>query len=210
MKVRILFVLTMLCFQTSYAYKQQDVMRLQQTCSCPRCDLSGANLQNFILGDIKTITPSAAQQQNGFIVCNLQGANFNNANLSKAYFSPADYGPGIHPKVATIILKGATFNNANLNGAHLNAVNADFTNFSGANLQNVTILKHASFKNANFSRALMANMSVSPPMGGCGAYFNNSNFSFANLANSQINGNFTGAVFTGANLHGAKLIKCDE
>lgn len=193
----------------AYAYKQQDLTRLQQTCSCPGCDLSGVNLPNFILGDAKTLNVNAARQQNGFIVCNLKGANFNNANLPQAYFSPSDFGPGIHPKVAKVILTGATFKNANLNGAHFNAVMADGTNFSAANLQNVTILKHASFKNANFTRAQMANMSVSPPMGGCGAYFNNSNFSFANLSNSKMNGDFTNANFSNANKNGAQLTTCN-
>lgn len=208
---KIFFISLCLLLQNALAYNPQHLNQLIATCSCPHCDLSHANLTNFILGDAKTLVVQRANHDtSGAIICNLTGANFEGAKLNNAYFSPADFGPGIHPQVAIINLTGASFNKASLIGAHFNAVRADNSSFAYANLSQAKILKHASFKNANFKGAFLKNISVSPPMGGCGAYFTGSNFSYANLATSKINADFTQANFSYANLSDAQLATCDS
>ncbi len=212
-KALLKLVIFSLNFFTLYcsAYNLQDLTRLQETCSCPNCDLSFANLADFTLGNSQTLkTKATVRDKNGFITCNLQNANFKGSNLKNAYFSQADFGPGIYYKVAKVFLQGANFTQANLQGAHFNAVMADGTNFRKANLRHAHILKAASFQRCNFSHAQMQAISISPPMSGCGAMFNHSNFSHANLSRSRIIADFTGANFSFANLSHAQLTPCDN
>jgi uncharacterized protein YjbI with pentapeptide repeats len=202
----ILFVLLLGVACSAFGFNQQDLNKLQTTCSCPHCDLTNANLSNFILGDSKTLTTKNSQ---GTLVCNLTGAKFDGAKLANAYFSPADFGPGISPQVGKVILKNASFKSANLSGSHFNAVIANGANFQNANLNNATFLEHSSFINSNFQNALMTNLTVRPPMGGCGAFFKHCNFSQANLSNSKINADFTQANFSNTNLSNSSLTTCD-
>ncbi len=203
----ILFVLLLGITCTTFGFNQQDLNKLKTTCSCPHCDLTNANLTNFVLGDSKTLVTKNSQST---LICNLTGAKFDGANLTNAYFSPADFGPGISPQVGKVILKGASFKNANLSGSHFNAVIANRTNFQNAKLNGATFLEHSSFINSNFQNAHMTNLTVRPPMGGCGADFTHCNFSKANLSNSKINADFTKANFSNANLSNSELTPCDN
>lgn len=193
------------------AFTDSDIAKLKQTCSCVGCDFSHADLSNFKLADKQTLDPQKAQRdQNGFIICDISHANFDGANLQGAYFSVADFAPGIADKVGKIIMKNTSFRRANLADAHFNAVIADQANFSFANLKNASFMKASSMQKANFKNANLQDVKVSPPMGGCGADFTASNFSRANLQNSKINANFTDVNFSYANLQQAELTPCDN
>jgi|LakMenEpi03Aug12_release.lakeMendotaPanAssembly.Ray.scaffolds.fasta_scaffold247856_1 uncharacterized protein YjbI with pentapeptide repeats len=201
----------LLASQASYAFNPAHLKQLQETCSCEGCDLSGANLANFKLGDNNTLNPSKAKvDSNGLIICSLTHANFSHTNLKNAYFSPSDFAPGIYSKVGKIVLNHCNFDGANLRGAHFNAVEANEAKFQNSNMSQVRILKGASFKNCNFNNAQMDQLEVAAPMGGCGATLTGSSFNRANVSNSQINADFSQVSFIDTNLYNARLTPCDE
>jgi uncharacterized protein YjbI with pentapeptide repeats len=71
----ILFTGTVLLYGNAAAFNQKDLETLQQTQSCPNCDLSGVYLPGTNLTD-------ANLNRASLLSTNLTGANLTGANLS--------------------------------------------------------------------------------------------------------------------------------
>ncbi|MEA5572817.1 pentapeptide repeat-containing protein [Calothrix sp. UHCC 0171] len=114
--------------QQAKALNQQDLEQFKTTGSCPRCDLSGAdlsgaNLPRVILRDanLKGANFSQSDLRGADLTgANLEGALLNNANLTAASLTGA-------------LMKSASLENANLAFASFMSTNLEATNLKGAN-----------------------------------------------------------------------------
>ena len=104
-----------------FAYDAEDLARYNRTRNCPRCDLSKANLKNFIgvRGDLRDANLSGAD----FSGARLRGTNFTNANLRGAKFLKAD-------------LTVANLSGADCTGANFQGSNNSHIKFNNAILRN--------------------------------------------------------------------------
>ncbi|WP_089092894.1 pentapeptide repeat-containing protein [Nodularia sp. NIES-3585] len=153
MKLKIVFSVALLvCLgltEQAFAVNQQDLEQLKTAGSCPRCDLSGADLTQMSL-----------------VRANLRGANLKGAILSQANLASADL-TGANLEAALLDfanltgasltganLKSASLTNANLSFAGLISTNLEATNFQDANLQ------LTNFRGAHFRLTTLANGAV--------------------------------------------------
>lgn len=158
MKLQILatVVLAQLCLiAPAKAYLPQDLEQLKQTGDCPRCDLSGAPLNEL-------------NNQLNLAGANLRDANLNRANMSQVNLEGADLS-GANLEIADLsgaILTGASltgvnFKSANLQDANLTRAGMIATNLEGANLKGAKML-FTNFRGAKFRLTTMPNGSVTP------------------------------------------------
>ena len=85
-------------WSTLYGFNEKDVQTLKKTNKCPKCDLSGAKLNNLDLSnaDVSSANLSGADLSNSTLYqgdlsnANLSGANLSNANLSEVSLSGAN------------------------------------------------------------------------------------------------------------------------
>jgi uncharacterized protein YjbI with pentapeptide repeats len=81
-----------------YGFDEKHVQMLKKTNKCPKCDLSGAKLNNLDLSnaDLSSANLSGADLSNSILYqgdlsnANLSGANLSNANLSEVSLSGAN------------------------------------------------------------------------------------------------------------------------
>ncbi|PAX58381.1 pentapeptide repeat-containing protein [Brunnivagina elsteri] len=114
--------------QSAKALNQQDLEQFKTTGSCPRCDLSGADLSRASLSrvilrdaNLKGANLSQADLRGADLTgANLEGAVLNNANLTAASLTGA-------------LMKSASLEGANLTFASLMSANLEATNLKGAN-----------------------------------------------------------------------------
>ncbi|WP_138505171.1 pentapeptide repeat-containing protein [Nostoc sp. PA-18-2419] len=150
MKLKIVTTVVLLaCFGftgQTFASNVQDLEQLKATKTCPRCDLSGADLTQLNLS--------------GAV---LRGANLSGATLSQVNLTNAD--------LTGANLEGAILNSANLSGASLTGANlksaslekADLsyagfmsTNLEAANLKDAKLL-YTNFRAANYRLTTLSN-----------------------------------------------------
>lgn len=143
---------------------------------------------------------------------NLEGADLQGAILENADFKEAS-------------LEGASFFRARLNGADLSGARLDRTNFSQAEMLNVT-LNHIAGDGPDFSQAILVNASMTgivdvrdarfdfAELGQCnfegsrfpGAVFDHADFTLASAVNVDFSEaeSMSDIIFTGANLSGTR------
>lgn len=133
MKQKIFGILSIVCVfglgQKALAFNPQDVDQLKASNTCPRCELSGADLT-----------------QQDFNGANLRDANLMGANLSGTNLRGADLTGAI---LDGAILDGANLGSASLTGAVLKSASLQNTDLSFAGLLGAN-LEAANFKGANF------------------------------------------------------------
>ncbi|MDF2939856.1 MAG: pentapeptide repeat protein [Gammaproteobacteria bacterium] len=176
-----------------------NVQTVLQTCQCPNCDLSKADLSGFQPGNGAAVSQYAFGKNyssQAMVTCKFNQANFSNANLSNTNFVTANV------PVDSIIGK-AVFIKANFSSANLSNSQFGYADFTGANFSNA-ILNGASLYVCNLSSANLSNASLlsvvsqRSNMGGFGSNFSSANFSNADLTNANLDGNFTQANFSHA------------
>lgn len=148
MKLKIIVTVTLLaCFglvEQAFALNQQDLDQLKAANTCPRCDLSGADLTqanlagaNLREANLKGATLSGANLQNADLTgANLEGAVMTAANLNGASLT------GTNLKSASLEnadLSFAGFISANLEAANFKGAKLQFTNFRGAHFRLTTM-----------------------------------------------------------------------
>jgi uncharacterized protein YjbI with pentapeptide repeats len=122
------------------AENQQDLEQLKATGNCPRCDLSGVNLNQANLAGV--ILRDANLKGVNFTGANLRGADLTGANLEGAVLNNANlYGASL----TGATLKAASFESANLSFASLMSANLEGTNFKGST-QQMTNFRGAYFR----------------------------------------------------------------
>ncbi|MBD2493474.1 pentapeptide repeat-containing protein [Nostoc sp. FACHB-280] len=118
---------------------QQDLEQFRKSGACPRCDLSGADLNQANLAGVNL---------RGAI---LKGANLSQANLANADLTDANLEGAV---LKSANLTGASFTGANLTSASLESADLSFTGFLGANLTAANLLGSklyfTNFRGANF------------------------------------------------------------
>ena len=126
------------------ALNQQDLDQLKKTGSCPRCDLSGADLTLLNLANAnlrETNLKGATLTQVNLTQADLTGANLEAAVLNSANLSYASL-TGANLKSASLEnadLSFAGFISAYLEGANFKDAKLKFTNFRGAHYRLTTL-----------------------------------------------------------------------
>ncbi len=159
MKLKIVATTALLaCFgfgEQSLALNQLDLDQLKATSTCPRCNLSGADLTQLNLtganlrgADLSGATLSQANLTNADLTgANLEGAVLNSVNLTGASLTGAN-------------LKSASLENADLSYAGFISANS-YTGFISANLEAANLkdakLLFTNFRGANFRLTTQAN-----------------------------------------------------
>ncbi len=126
------------------AFNAQDLEQLKATGSCPRCDLSDANLERTSLkkANLRDANLSkAALSQADLSGADLTGANLESATLNSAILSTTSF-TGANLKSTSFEnadLSYAGFMGSDLEGANLKGVRIKFTNFRGAHFRLTTM-----------------------------------------------------------------------
>jgi uncharacterized protein YjbI with pentapeptide repeats len=128
------------------AFNQQDLEQLKTTNSCPRCDLSGADLTQMSL--VRANLRSANLKDAILSQVNLASADLTGANLEAAVL---DFTNLTGASLTGTNLKSASLANANLSFAGLIGANLEAANFQDANLQ------FTNFRGAHFRLTTLAN-----------------------------------------------------
>jgi uncharacterized protein YjbI with pentapeptide repeats len=148
MKLKIVATIALLgCFgfaERAFALNQLDLDQLKATTTCPRCNLSGADLTKLNLSganlrgaDLSGATLSQANLTNADLTgANLEGALLNSANLGGASLTGANLKSA---SLENADLSYAGFISANLEAANLKDAKLQFTNFRGANFRLTTL-----------------------------------------------------------------------
>lgn len=199
----VLFINLFLCTQSfAMGVMTNNTQRAMQSCQCPHCDLSQANLSQFSAGNIKLGDASSKPQ-----ACSVQ-CDFNHANMTQVNLSGVEFVQCLRGYVTPI--KSASFSHANLSKANLSGSTFYGVDFNHANLSQSNLRKASlslcDFTRVNFQGAnLQQSVSQRDAMHGWGSNFSHANFSQANLQGAKLYGYFVGANFRGANLSHASL-----
>jgi uncharacterized protein YjbI with pentapeptide repeats len=150
MKFKIVATLALLaCFgfaEQALALNQIDLDQLKATTTCPRCNLSGADLTQLNLAG-----------------ANLRGADLSGATLSQANLTNADLtGANLEGAILNSVnLSGASLTGANLKSASLENADLSYAGFISANLEAANLkdakIQFTNFRGANFRLTTMAN-----------------------------------------------------
>ena len=170
-----------------------NVKKLKETKSCPRCDLTDAQLRAMDLTG-----------------ANLAGANLNGAKLFKAILTGVNLGEAS--------LRGAYLTGVDLTGVDLTEVDLTGANLREVNLTGVdlteTILAGADLTGANLREVNLRGVDLTE-VNLTGAKLTGANLTGANLTGAKLPGvnltevDLTGVVLTGVDLAGADLTKVD-
>jgi uncharacterized protein YjbI with pentapeptide repeats len=131
--VQIIFLsLILSCFFLSgevFANKESDLKKLKSTNSCPKCDLSNANLRGANLNGANL---SGANLNGVYLIfTNLKNADLSNADLRNADLSNAD--------LSNADLRNADLRNADLRNADLSGANLRDAKLSGIQIDKKSI-----------------------------------------------------------------------
>ncbi|MDF2691465.1 MAG: hypothetical protein K0S29_1320 [Gammaproteobacteria bacterium] len=113
-------------FAANNSSVSNNVQTVLQTCQCPNCDLSKANLSGFEPGNGAAIEQYAFGKDYGVapsVTCNFSSANFKQVDLSNSNFITQDVPGGS-------MLKQVTFTAANFTQANLSNSQFSYANFS--------------------------------------------------------------------------------
>lgn len=144
------------CFgfaEQALALNQLDLDQLKATSTCPRCNLSGADLTQLNLTG-----------------ANLRGADLSGATLSKANLTKADLtGANLEGAILNLAnLNSASLTGANLKSASLENADLSYAGFISANLEAANLkdakLEFTNFRGANFRLTTLANGVVTSDM----------------------------------------------
>jgi len=129
LKGMLIIVMVVFCFfvslTTLYGFDEKQVQALKKTNKCPKCDLSGAKLNNLDMEyvDLSSANLSGADLSNSM----LGNANLLKANLSGANLSGTNLG--------FAVLLGADVSKANLTNVFLDQ--ATWTNGKGCKIGSI-------------------------------------------------------------------------
>ncbi|MFN9628607.1 MAG: pentapeptide repeat-containing protein [Cyanobacteriota bacterium] len=168
--VSLLLILTMLFsgwVDVAQAADSGALQRLEQSNSCNRCDLSGADLAhkdlysatingaNLTGADLSgSLMSDSRLAQATLEGANLQGVYLTGADLSNATLSHANLSNG---KLTNAILRGTSLNEADLQGADLSSADLRQSQLTGAHLVGANLagaqLQNADLSGADLTRA---------------------------------------------------------
>lgn len=111
---------------------QKNIALLKENKSCPKCDLSGANLSRFDLAGANLEGANLSRAK--LSLSNLSDANLKNANLREAVFSGADLA---NCDLSGADLTGTTFIGAYISGAILDGEIVSTSPYANDDISNV-------------------------------------------------------------------------
>lgn len=195
MRQRFIAFLLLVSSSSLMASEQKDLQTLMTTCSCQNCNLTGAKLIKFWLGEY----PAKHKLRDKLNNCNLAHADLSYANLNYAKLIGAGRSYPLNVSLTQAKLVGARLQHAEI--YRINASEADFrqANFNRASIQ------YSNFNHANFTHAVLKRVTTLSQPTNIGTYFSQANFNYANLSYAQLDAKLDGASFQHANLAHAIL-----
>jgi len=160
--------------QPSWAFNQEDLMKLLTTNKCYKCDLRDVNLQGKLLSsknsepidivkaDLTNAKlhglrlPKSDAWETILINSDLSGTDLSKGIFTEANFSDANLS---NANLKHLSARGADFSGANLSGANLTKAKLNNSSFQGANLSGANLtkarLEGANLQNVNLDGAIL-------------------------------------------------------